>query len=74
VFGAVITAEMQPLDAAVDDLAALDPAGLDGHQAADMLVELRRVQARLAAVEGRLVDRVDRARPWADQGYRTTAN
>jgi hypothetical protein len=74
VFGVVVTAEMQPLDAAVDDLAARDPAGLDAHQAAEMVVDLRRVQARLAAVEAGLVDRVDRARPWADHGYRTTAN
>jgi hypothetical protein len=74
VFGAVVTAEMQPLDAAVNGLAALDVADVDGHRAAEMLVELRRVTARLAAVEARLVDRVESGRPWADVGYRTTAN
>jgi Domain of unknown function (DUF222) len=74
VFGAVVTAEMQPLDAAVDDLAALDVGGLDGHHSAEMLVELRRVTARLAALEARLVDRVETTRPWAEAGYRTTAN
>jgi Domain of unknown function (DUF222) len=73
-FGAVITAEVQPLDAAVDGLAALDEADIDGHHAAEMLVELRRVTARLAAVEARLVDRVDSGRPWADVGYRNTGN
>jgi hypothetical protein len=68
-----MTGELKQLDAAVDDLAALDVAGGDAHHTADMLVDLRRVRARLAAVEARLVDRIDTARPWADHGYRTTA-
>jgi hypothetical protein len=74
VFGVVVTDEMQPVDAAVDDLTALDAAGLDGRHAAEMLVELRRVTARLAAVEARLVDRVNCTRPWSEDGYRSTAN
>ena len=45
---AVVTAEMQPLDAGVDDLAAFDLEGLDGQHAADVLVELRRVTGGLA--------------------------
>ncbi len=73
VFGVVETAQIQPVDAAVDDLAALDPALLDPAHVAAALVELRRVQARLAAVEARLVDAVERGRPWAEAGYRTTA-
>jgi hypothetical protein len=71
---AVTTApEVEPLDAAVDALAALEADGLDGPGAAEVLVEVRRVRARLAAFEARLVARVDRARPWADEGYRSTA-
>jgi hypothetical protein len=72
-FGDVATTAMRPVDTAVDDLAAMDPAELDGHHAAHMLVELRRVQARLDAVAARLADRVDATRPWADHGYRSTA-
>jgi hypothetical protein len=64
---------MQPLDGVVDALAALDVEGLDGLRAADLLVELRRVRAKLAAVEARLVARVDTARPWAEAGYLGTA-
>ncbi len=74
VFGVVVTPEVQPLDAVVDDLAAVDAAALDDHQAAATLVELRRVQARLASVEARLIDVVDAGRPWAEDGYRSTAN
>ncbi len=73
VFGVVERVEMQPVDCAVDDLAALDPTALDGHDAADLLVELRRVKARLAALEASLTDRVETARPWAEDGYRSTA-
>ena len=64
---------MRPLDRAVDDLAAVDPATLDDRTLAEALIELRRVRARLAAVEARLVDAVDTRRPWAPAGYRTTA-
>ncbi|MGH9114143.1 MAG: hypothetical protein ACRDZN_17845, partial [Acidimicrobiales bacterium] len=56
-----------------DELAALDPATVDDHQVAAMLVDLRRARARLAAVEARLVATVDARRPWADAGYRGTA-
>jgi Domain of unknown function (DUF222) len=73
VFGIAQRPEIQPLDAAVDGLAALDVAALDAHDAADLLVELRREQARLAAVAAALVGVVDRARPWAESGYRSTA-
>jgi hypothetical protein len=59
VFGAVVTGEVQPLDETVDGLAVLDVEGMDGFRAADVLVELRRVRAKLAAVEARLVARVD---------------
>ncbi len=62
------------VDQAVDDLAALDIAGMDDRDAADVLVELRRVTARLAAVEARLVDAVEVGRPWVQDGYRSTAN
>ncbi len=68
-----MTAEMQPLDGVVDALAGLDVEGVDGLRAADVLVELRRVRARLAAVEARLVARVDGERPWAEAGYLGTA-
>jgi hypothetical protein len=74
VFGNVVTPEVRPLDAAVDALASTDPAGLDDTLAADVLVEVRRVVARLAAVEAGLVDRVESARPWAEDGYLTTAH
>ncbi|HEX6420749.1 MAG TPA: DUF222 domain-containing protein [Acidimicrobiales bacterium] len=67
------TPVVRPLDAAVDDLAAVDPATLDDRTLTEALVELRRVRARLAAVEARLVDAVDTRRPWAPAGYRTTA-
>jgi hypothetical protein len=74
VFGTVATSEIEPIDRAVDDLAAVALDTLSDGHLADALVELRRVQARLASVEARLVDAVDRGRPWADAGYRTTAN
>jgi hypothetical protein len=73
VFGAVMTGEVIPLDETVDGLAACAIEGLDGARAADVLVELRRVRAKLAAVEVRLVERVDGERPWADDGYLGTA-
>src|SRR5690606_18136942 len=65
---------LKPLDGAVDALASLDPAEHDGGDAAELLVELRRATAKLAAVEARLVAAVDRDRPWAEEGYRSTAN
>lgn len=64
---------MQPLDRAVDGLCALDVGSLDPHDAADLLVELRRDQARLAAVAASLVGVVDRGRPWAEAGFTSTA-
>jgi Domain of unknown function (DUF222) len=74
VFGSVSTSAVRPLDETVDGLAALDVEGMDGFRAADVLVELRRVRAKLAAVEARLAARVDTARPWADEGYLTAAS
>ncbi len=71
-FGLVDTPVVQPLDAVVDDLMAVDIAGLDDRTVADALVELRRVRARLAAVEARLVDAVDSRRHWASEGFRST--
>jgi hypothetical protein len=68
VFGVVETPEVRPLDGAVDDVGAVDPAGLDDRSLGEVLVELRRVRARLAAVEARLVDAVDTRRPWAPAG------
>jgi hypothetical protein len=65
---------VQPVDRAVNDLAALDTVAMDDRAAAAALVDLRRVQARLAAVEARLVQTADTGRPWADDGYRSTAN
>ncbi|MDD9368557.1 MAG: DUF222 domain-containing protein [Acidimicrobiales bacterium] len=66
------------MDAAVDSLAAsvdsLAVTGIDDQRAAAVLVELRRVAARLAAAQARLTDGVDTARPWAEGGYRSTAN
>ena len=62
------------MDAAVDALAALDADALDGPDAAEVLVGVRRLRARLAAVEARLAARVDRTRPWAGQGYRSVAD
>ena len=73
VFGVVVTTEVGPLDEAVEGLGAVDIEGLDGLRAADVLVELRRVRAKLAAVEARLVARVDGERPWAEAGYLGTA-
>jgi hypothetical protein len=64
---------VRPLDRAVDELAAVDPATLDDHTLSETLIELRRVRARLAAVEARLVAAVDTRRPWAPAGYRSTA-
>jgi hypothetical protein len=74
VFGVVAAPEVQPVDAAVDDLLALDVDNIDDRALSDAVVELRRVQARLAAVHARLVDRVERRRPWALEQYRTTAS
>ncbi len=68
-FGVVATEEMRPLDEAVGGVTAGDIEALDGFRAADVLVELRRVRARLAAVEARLVERVDATRPWASAGF-----
>lgn len=72
-FGSVECEEMQPLDRAVDGLCVLDVESLDPHRAADLLVELRREQARLAGVAAALVGAVDRARPWAEAGFTSTA-
>ena len=72
-FGVVDTPVVEPVDAVVDELLAVDVGGLDDRTVADALVELRRVQARLAAVEARLVDAVDTRRPWAADGFRATA-
>ena len=72
-FGLVDTPVVQPLDTAVDELVGVDVAGLDDGTVADALVELRRVRARLAAVEARLLDAVDTRRPWASIGFRSTA-
>ena len=72
-FGVVVRPELQPLDHAIDGLTGLDVDTLHPHAAADTLVELRREQARLAAVEARLVDAVERTRPWAESNYRSTA-
>ena len=73
VFGVVASPELQPLDRAIDDLQALDTGALHPHDIADLLVELRRETARLAAVEHALVEAVDRARPWAEANFLTTA-
>ncbi len=51
VFGVVVTTEVGPLDEAVEGVGAVDIEGLDGLRAADVLVELRRVRAKLATVE-----------------------
>lgn len=72
-FGVVECDEMLPLDRAVAGLCALDMSSLDPHDAADLLVELRRELARLAAVAASLTGVVDRGRPWADAGFRSTA-
>ena len=74
VYGGIDTPDVQGLDAAVDVLAALEPADVDDALAATMVVELRRVAARLAAVEAALIDRVDTARPWVEDGYLTTGH
>jgi Domain of unknown function (DUF222) len=69
----VVTPEVGPLDGAVESVGGADIEGMDGFRAADVLVELRRVRAKLAAVEARLVARVDGERPWAEAGYLGTA-
>ena len=71
-FGLVDTPVVQPVDAAVDELLGVDVAALDDHTVADALIELRRVQARLAAVEARLIAAVDTRRHWASAGFRST--
>src|SRR5690606_4232648 len=73
VFGAVVTGEVEPVDRAVDELAGLDPDSLDDLTLTDTVVELRRVRARLDAVQARLLHALDRRRPWAQDGYRSTA-
>ena len=47
---------------------------MDGVRAAEVVVELRRVRAKLAAVEARLVGKVDTSRRWAEEGYLTAAS
>jgi hypothetical protein len=74
VFGVVATAEVDPVDESVSALAGGDLEAMKGARAAEVLVELRRVRAKLGAVEARLVAQVDRERPWADAGYLTTAS
>jgi hypothetical protein len=74
VFAVTSAPEVEPVDAAVDALAALDADDLDGPDAAEVLVGVRRLRARLAAVEARLTARVDRTRPWANEGYRSVAD
>ncbi|HEX6166114.1 MAG TPA: DUF222 domain-containing protein [Acidimicrobiales bacterium] len=72
-FGQVVTPEVVPVDRALDGLAGVDPAGLDDHTLGEALTDLRRVRARLDAIEARLVEAVDARRPWAGAGYRSTA-
>jgi hypothetical protein len=65
--------EVRCVDRAVDRLATLDPESLHDDAVASTLVALRRVRARLAGVESRLLAAVDRRRPFAEHGYLTTA-
>jgi hypothetical protein len=64
--------EVRAVDLTVDALAQLDLASLGDGELGDALVDVRRVQARLAAVQARLVDAVDTRRPWAADGHRAT--
>ncbi|MFP3899444.1 MAG: DUF222 domain-containing protein [Acidimicrobiia bacterium] len=68
-----MTREVEPVDRAVDVLAGLDPDSLDDLTLTTAVAELRRVRARLDAVQARLLDALDRRRPWAEGGYRSTA-
>ena len=72
-FGMVMVSEVRAVDQTVDALAQLDLASLGDGELADALVDVRRVQARLAAVQARLVDAVETRRPWAPDGHRGTA-
>jgi hypothetical protein len=74
VFGMVHTPEVEVIDRAVDALSGVDLAVLGDAEVSDALVDLRRVKARLAAVEASLVDAVETRRPWAADRFRTTAN
>ena len=73
-FGVVHTSEVTPVDRSVSALCDVDIESLDGARAAEVLVDLRRVRARLGAMEARLVARVDAERPWAAAGFLTTAS
>ena len=66
--------EVGEVDRSVDRLATADLDQWGDRELAEAVVELRRVQARLAAVEARLVHEVEVRRPWSDDGFRSTAN
>lgn len=72
-FGALRVEEVRAVGGAVDALAGLDPDALGDYELSDALVDVRRVQARLAAVQARLTGAVEARRPWADEGFRSTA-
>jgi hypothetical protein len=72
--GVETDSDVAPVDRAVDALATLDPDSLDDETLSSTLVELRRVRARLAAVESRLLAAVDRRRHYAEHGFLTTAS
>ena len=70
VFGVVVTTEVGPLDEAVEGVGAVDIVGASTGRGRPMCwSSCARVRAKLAAVEARLVARVDVARPWAEAGY-----
>ena len=61
----------EPLGAALDSLASIDPDTLDDAELAETVVELHRQQARLAAVATRLTAALEARRVWADDGSRS---
>ncbi len=62
------------LEAALDELAALDHASLSGDELGELVVGLHRIDARLAAQRLRLVGDVDARRVWRHDGYPTASS
>jgi hypothetical protein len=66
-----LQAPAEPLRAALDSLAGIDPDALDDTELTETVVELQRQRARLAAEAIRLTAALEARRVWADDGSRS---
>ena len=67
------SAAVAQLAAAVDELLAVDPSSLADDDVHEVLLDLARQEARLAAVRARLLPRWERGGAWSGDGARSSA-